>query len=69
MMISLYNSRRYKEQICELVLESRLPRQDLEERTDLDARLAAIESKIDNKTISNISNPLFAQSYQDQDTF
>lgn len=55
-----------QEQVHELVLDSRFTRQDREERAEMAARLAVVESKIHNKLVSNISKPLFTQSYQDQ---
>lgn len=41
-------------------------RQDRAEWVDLAERLAAIESKLETRQGSNISNPLIIQHYQDQ---
>lgn len=40
-----------QDQIQELVLESRLPRQDKQEHRDLATRLASIEAKLDNMPV------------------
>lgn len=49
-----------------IVLESRMLRQDREERGDHVIRLATIKCKIDNEPVNSITNPLFAQSSKDQ---
>lgn len=52
--ISLLIFKELQEQMHEVVLKSCVARQDSEERADLVARLAGIETKIKNKHVSDI---------------
>lgn len=53
-----------QEQMRELVLESRLLRQNREERSKLATRLASLEAELETP-VSTINNPLFAQPSKD----
>lgn len=53
-----------QEQMRELVLQSRLLRQNREERSKLATRLASLEAELETP-VSTINNPLFAQPSKD----
>lgn len=52
-------------QLCHLVLDSRMNCQDTEEREEMATRLATIEAKLENSSVSSITNPLFSHQPQD----
>lgn len=55
-----------QEQIQDLLPEAQYAWEDKQEKNDLTTRLAAIESKVDNRPVNHLSSLLYVPLHQDQ---